>query len=311
MTTQIVATGTASDPINFENYAAIYEKLNAARWELDEEICEWYMRCLFPSDQDLKAAWSEVDAANRSLNEFLDAANDRYSLPASPKIKTCRTMSLHYWEREPFDNYELLGELFPPATRQELEARVFRFRDVLLAYFDQLMATLRLLLYSTRIHEGLVNCRLRPLDLSAWLVSDLANINRFQLFLSGEKDAFENFARVRKSCRSIKTVVDDLTYPFEFIEDAQSKNFRLMKRYIDHADRFREEILEEFADRFSLHVRHLPNLNPRWSYPGEPPFFPVERAAQASTPPAIKPPEGSSGHVDPYSSAIDGSAGQL
>ncbi len=220
MTTQTLSASNAADLINFENYAAIYEELNAARWELDEEICEWYMRCLFPSEQGLTAAWSEVDATNRSLNEFLDAADERYSLSTSPKIKTCRTMSLHYWEREPFDNYELLGELFPPATRPKLEARVLRFRDILLAYFDQLMATVRQLLYSTRIHEGLVNCRLRPLDLSAWLVSDLANIDRFQLFLSGEKDAFENFARVRKSCRSIKTIVDDLTYPFEFIEDS-------------------------------------------------------------------------------------------
>ena len=187
MTTQTLATGTAADPINFENYAAIYEELNAARFELDEEICEWYVRCLFPSDQELGAAWPEVDAANRSLTEFLDSADGRYSLPTSPKIPTCRTMSIQYWEREPFDNYELLGELFPPATRQELEARVLRFRDVLLSHFNRLAATARQRLYSTRILEDLVNERLRPLDLSAWLLYDLANINRFQLFLSGEK----------------------------------------------------------------------------------------------------------------------------
>lgn len=275
MTTQTLATATTAAPINFENYAKIYEQLNAARWELDEEICEKYLRCLFPSDQDLKAAWPEVDAANRSLTEFLDAADERYSLPTSPKIQTCRTMSIHYWEREPFDNYELLGELFPPATRQELEARVLRFRDVLLSYFDRLVATARLLLYSTRIHEDLVNERLRPLDLSAWLLSDLANINRLQLFFSGEKDAFENFAGVRKAYKAIKTIVDDLTYPFEYIADPRSTNFRLLKGYIARADRFREEIMEEFADRFSLHVRHLPYLNPRWSYPGELAFFPV------------------------------------
>ncbi len=59
----------------------------------------------------------------------------------------------------------------------------------------------------------------------------------------------------------------------ERITNPQSKNFRLLKRYIARADRFREEVLDEFADRFSLHVRDLPNLNPRWSYPGEPAFF--------------------------------------
>ena len=310
MTTQILAAAGAADPINFESYAAIYEQLNAARWELDEAICEWYLRCLFPSDQELTVAWPEVDAANRSLTEFLDAADDRYSLPTSPKIKTCRTMSLHYWEREPFDNHELLGELFPPAARPELEALVVCLRDVLMAYFDRLMATLRRLLYGTRIHEGLVNARLRPMDLSAWLSSDLANINRFQLFLSAQDDAFENFAGVSKSCKVIKTVVDDMTYPFQFIENPRSKDFRLLKRYITRADRFREEVLEEFADRFSLHVRRLPNLNPRWSYPGEPAYFAAERAAQTSPLPAQGPPQGRSTHVDPSSSAIDGSIGR-
>ena len=310
MTTQILAAAGAADPINFESYAAIYEQLNAARWELDEAICEWYLRCLFPSDQDLTAAWPEVDAANRSLTEFLDAADGRFSLPTSPKIKTCRTMSLHYWEREPFDNYELLGGLFPPAARPELEARVLRFRDVLLAYFDLLMATLRRLLYGTRIHEGLVNARLRPMDLSAWLSTDLANINQFQLFLSDEEDAFENFAGVRKACKVSMRVVDDLCYPFQFIEDPRSEDFRLLKRYIARADRFREEVMDEFADRFSLHVRRLPNLNPRWSYPGEPAFFAAERAAQTSPLPAHRPPQGRSTHVDPSSSAIDGSIGR-
>lgn len=278
MTTQNPATGAVTDEINFENYAAIYEQLNAARCELDEEICEWYIRYLFfPSDQDLTAAGSEVEAANQSLTEYLDAADQRYSLPTSPKIPMARTVSLWYWEREPFDNYELLRELLPPAARAELEARILRFRDALLAYSDRLTSRLRRLLYNTRIHEGLVLEGLRPMDLSAWLLSDLTNINRFQLLLSSEQDAFEHFAGVLKSYRAIKAIVDEMDSAFQVIEDPRSKGFRLLKRYIVRADRFREEVLEEFAHGFGFHFRHLPNLNPRWSYPGEPAFFPGER----------------------------------
>lgn len=279
MTSQAPATDAAARPIHFENYATLYELLTAARWELDGEICEWYIRPLLPGSKTLSAAWSEVDAAHRALSDLLDAADERYSLPASPRLPTARTTSLHYWEREAFDNHELLGELFPPAARPELEARVFRFRDALMAYFGRLMTTFRRLLYRTRVRAALINERLRPMDLSAWLRADLANIDRFQLFLSGEPDAFEGFAAVRGACRATTANLDDLWPLFEGVGNEGTT--RLLKRYITRADRFRGEILEEFADRFSFHVRHLLNINPRWSERGEPAIFPAERANRA------------------------------
>ena len=276
MTGQIAAADAAARPIHFENYAVLYELLTAARQELDAEICDWCFRPLLPNGKELSAAWFEVDAAHRALSELLDAADKRYSLPASPRLPMARTMSLHYWEREAFDNHELLGELFPPAARPELEARVLRSRDTLVAYFGRLTATFRRLLHRTRIRKTLVNERLRPMDLSAWLRADLANIDRFQLFLSGEPDAFEGFAAVREACRATIANLDDLWPPFEGVENESTT--RLLKRYITRADRFRGEVLEEFADRFSFHVRHLPNMNPRWSESGEPAILPAEQA---------------------------------
>src|SRR4051794_27889540 len=84
MTTQTLATGTAENPINFENYALLYDELTAAQADLDEETCRLPVWCIFPDDQELGFLWTEVISAGRSLAEFLDASDEKYSLPTSP-----------------------------------------------------------------------------------------------------------------------------------------------------------------------------------------------------------------------------------
>ena len=135
-------------PINFENYAQLYDRLTAAQADLDEETCRLPIWWIFPDDRELRSLWTELISVGQSLAEFLDASDEKYSLPASPMIMIGRYGAMEIGERRPFDNYELLLRNFPPSTRRELETRVLRFRDVMLAYYNRVMAMVRDLLYA-------------------------------------------------------------------------------------------------------------------------------------------------------------------
>ena len=90
MTTQTLATGSGADPINFENYALLYDELTTTQADLDEESCPLPYWGIFPDDRELSSLWAEVISAGRSLAEFLNASDEKYSLPTSPMIIVAR-----------------------------------------------------------------------------------------------------------------------------------------------------------------------------------------------------------------------------
>lgn len=277
MTTQTLATGTSADQINFENYALLFDQLTAAQEDLDEETCRFPVWCIFPGDRELKPLWNEVIVAGRSLAEFLDASEEKYSLPTSPPIMVGRFGAIEIGERRPFDNHELLTRSFPPSTRPEIESRVLRYRDVLLAYYDRLMAKLRDILYGTRIHERLLNSELGPFLLRGLLLLDEANFERFRLVFrdldDGDDSDFEHFEAVREGCKSLKAALEDMNQ-YSSVTDSRSGVLPLLGAYIADADSYREEMLRVIAGCLNFHVRHLHQLNPRWSHLGEPVFVP-------------------------------------
>lgn len=277
MTTQILATSTVADPINFENYALLFHDLTSAQADLDEETCPLPVWCILPDDRELRSHWSEVVSARRSLAEFLDAGDEEYSLPTSPPIMAVRSVNMTIGGRLPFDNDELLRRRFPPPTRHELEARVQRYRDVLLAYYDHLMAKLRDILYGTRLHERLLLSELGPFLLRGPLLLDEANFERFRLIIQdlddGDDSDFDHFEAVQVGCKSLKAALEDMSQ-YSSVTDSRSGVLPLLGAYMADADSYREEMLRVIAGYLNFHVRPLHQLNPRWSHLGEPVFVP-------------------------------------
>ncbi len=274
--TQTPATRTTADLINFENYALLYDDLTAAQADLDEETCRLPIWCIFPDDRELTPLWSEVISAGRSLAEFLDASDEKYSLPTSPAIMVGRYGAMEIGERRPFDNYELLQRKFPPPTRPELEARVLRFRDDLLAHYNRLMAKVRDILYSTRIHRRLMNSESGPLLLLGPLIFDEANFERFRLIFrnleNGDDYDFEHYVAVQEGCESLKAALEGMNQYWS-VTDPRSEAFSLLMGYVAVADSYRDEMLSAIAGNLNFHLQSLIRLNPRWSHPGEPLFL--------------------------------------
>jgi hypothetical protein len=273
MTSQSLTTGNVAAPINFENYALLYDRLTAAQADLDEETCRLPIWWIFPNDRELKSLWTELISVGQSLAEFLDASDEKYSMPASPMIMVGRCGAMEIGERRPFDNYELLQRNFPPSTRRELETRVLRFRDVMLAYYNRLMAKVRDLLYDTRIDEQLLTKGLSSLLLRSSLILDEANFERFRLILQvtddGDNYDFEHFVALREAHESLKTALEEMNEYF-LVTDPQSREFPLLREYIAVADSYREDMLIIFGGYLDLQLSSLLSLNPRWSHPGEP-----------------------------------------
>ncbi len=273
MTTQTLPTGTAADPINFENYALLYHDLTSAQADLDEETYPLPIWCILPDDQELKSEWPDVVSAGRSLAEFLDTEDEDYSLPASSPIMVVRSVHMRIGGRLAFDNNELLQRRFPPSTRQELEARVQRYRDVLLAYYHRLLAKVRDVLYSTRIHGRLMNSQSGPLLLLGPLILDEANFERFRLIFrnhdNGDDCDFEHYEAVQEVCDTLKDALERMN-PYWSVTDPQSEAFSLLMEYVAVADSYRDEMLSAIAGYLNFHIRSLLRLNPRWSHPGEP-----------------------------------------
>jgi hypothetical protein len=53
--TQTQATGNATDPINFENYALLYDELTTTQADLDEESCPLPYWGIIPDDRELSS----------------------------------------------------------------------------------------------------------------------------------------------------------------------------------------------------------------------------------------------------------------
>ena len=285
MTTQTLATAGAADPINFENYALLYDELTTTQADLDEESCPLPYWCIFPDDRELSSLWTEVISAGRSLAEFLDASDENYSLPTSPMIIVARD-AMTVRQRHPFDNYELLQRDFPPPTRQVLEARVLRYRDVLLAYYNLLLTKVREVLYSTRIHGRLMNSESGPLLLLGPLIFDEANFERFRLIFQdlddGDNYDFEHYDAIQEVYKSLKCTLEGMNQYWSAF-DPHSAAYSLLMEYIAVADAYREDMLTIFTGYLNFHICALPRLNPRWSYPGEPSFHREEDRDEVSS----------------------------
>ncbi|WP_074315206.1 hypothetical protein [Singulisphaera sp. GP187] len=177
--------------------------------------------------------------------------------------------------RLPFDNIELLQRRFPPPTRQELEARVQRHRDALLAYYNRLLAKVRDILYSTRIHERFMTSEIVPHLLLGPLIYDEANFERFRLIFrdldDGDDYDFEHFVAVQEGCDSLKAALEGMS-EYSSVTDPRSGVFFPLRGYVVDADRYREEMLRAIAGYLDFHIRPLFRLNPRWSRTGEPVF---------------------------------------
>ena len=285
MITQTSANRTNADHINFENYALLYDELTTTQADLDEESCPLPYWGIFPGDRELSSLWTEVISAGRSLAEFLDASDENYSLPTSPMIIVARD-AMTVWRRRPFDNHELLQRNFPPSTRPELENHVLRFTEVLMAYYKRLMAKVRDILFSTRIHERLVSKGVHSILLLGSLILDEANFQRFRHILPGFADGddcdFDHFEAVQDGYESLKAALE-AENPYYVVTDPEATVFPLLRAYIADADSYREEILACFVDHLNFRLCDWSRLNPRWSYPGEPSFHREEARDEVSS----------------------------
>ena len=252
----------------------LFHHLTSAQADLDEATCPVPIWFLLADDQQLTSLWSEVDSLGHSLAKFLDASAEEYSLPESSPIMVVRSVHMKIDGRLPFDNYELLRQSFPPSTRPELEARVLHFRDVLLAYYNLLLAKVRDLLYSTRIPERLVNSHLSTLLLRGSFIVDEANIERFRIFFQvledGDNGDYDYFDLVEEDRESLKSVLAEME-DYSWATNPRSRSFSLLRGYIAHADGHREEMLRFIIGYLDFHIGPAAST--------QPPLVPPRRTA--------------------------------
>lgn len=258
------------DRVNFENYARLYQDLTQSKEDLAGEGA-WPInfRCIFPNDQELRTAWAAVDSAYSSLGTLVNPNTDQYLVPVT---LTCNSLEFQYTDI----NFSLLGEHFPPSTRPALEARIVALRDSLLAYHDTLSAKFTGLLEGTRVHETLIDEKLRAYELKGWLLFDFANVNRFRTaFLDDEECKFEHAFAFWETYESLKDILNVMDRNDIFAANPRSSRVRLLRQYVAHSQAFRQEILRDFATTTNYFLEDLKRLNSRWAYPGEPAFLPA------------------------------------